>query len=366
MKYIPALDGVRALAVAAVVAHHIFGAGFPGGFIGVDIFFVLSGFLITRLFVIEREKTGTIRLSNFFMRRALRLVPALAVMITVSLVLARLVHGGDRFGHDALEAVFAITYTTNFWLGFFAPPMLGLFDNAWSLAIEEQFYVCWGIGAFALLRFGPRRFAAVVLFVSAMIVLGWRWYLLLAGATPMRIYVGFDTRADELLIGCLGAVLLSLSPAPKMTRYGGLAALVALIATAFCARVYWMSKAAMFVDFAVLITIVSLLSLEVILDVVVNAGSFLSNALSFRPLVYIGSISYGIYLWHWPLLIMAGREGFDDLFWKLVIGAGGSFVMAAVSYRYVERPILALKQRLAPHGILSTKQKLEFLDQSVR
>ena len=161
-----------------------------------DVFFVLSGFLITRLFVIEQESTGTIHLPNFFIRRGLRLIPALGVMVTLILIWAWITRPGPRFERDAFEALFAMTYTTNFLLGFFKPSsLLGLFDNAWSLAVEEQFYIFWGIGAFVLLRFGSLRVAAMVLGVSAIFAYAWRWHLLLTGAEPMRIYVGFDTRS---------------------------------------------------------------------------------------------------------------------------------------------------------------------------
>src|SRR5262249_42995941 len=153
------------------------------------------------------------------------------------------------------------------------------------------FYIFWGIGAFVLLRFASLRVTAIVLGVSAMLIYAWRWYLLLTGAEPMRIYVGFDTRADELLIGCLGALLLPASL--RRTRYGGLAALVALIAIAFCAKAYYVSPTVELMDFAVLMTAVALLTMVLILDLATNACGPLSQALSFRPLVYIGSISYG-------------------------------------------------------------------------
>src|SRR5262249_26789902 len=188
----------------------------------------------------------------------------------------------------------------------------------------------------------------IVLGVSAMLAYAWRWHLLLTGAEPMRIYVGFDTRADELLIGCLGAVLLPAQLSPTMTRYGGLAALVALFAIAFYAKAYYVSPTVELIDFAVLMTAVTLLTLVLILNLATKPGGPLSQALSFRPLVYVGSISYGIYLWHWPLLEMAKDIGFDHLLEKLIIGAFGAFLMAAISYHYVERPVLLLKRHFAP------------------
>ena len=352
MKYIPALDGLRALAITAVLAHHIFGSHFSGGFIGVDVFFVLSGFLITRLFVIEQESTHTIHLPNFFLRRALRLMPALVVMVTLVLILTWFIHDRSRFQHDAFGVLFALTYTTNYWLGIFTPTVHGLFDNAWSLAVEEQFYIFWGFGAFLLLRFTSRRLTAIVLGILAYLVCAWRWHLLSTGAIPVRIYYGFDTRADQLLIGCLGALLLSTHLAPMIAkmRYVGLVALVALIFVAFNAEAFNAHPMAGLTHFGVIMPTVALLTLALILDLTANDGA-LSQALSFRPLVYIGSISYGIYLWHWPLLMIAQEGGLNDLLHKVFIGVCVTFVAAALSFHYVERPIRNLKYRFTPRSI---------------
>jgi peptidoglycan/LPS O-acetylase OafA/YrhL len=359
MKYIPALDGLRAFAVIAVIAHHIFPEILSGGFIGVDVFFVLSGFLITRLFIIERESTGTIDLPKFFIRRALRLMPAFWLMVSVFLIVALITHDRSRFERDLIDALFAVTYTTNFALGILTPAAHGLFDNAWSLAVEEQFYIWWGIGAFVLLRFTSRHVAALVLGASAVFIYAWRLHLLSNGAALMRIYVGFDTRADELLIGCLGAALLptSLAATSSWIRYGGLAALTGLIAIAFYGRAYYLGPDAEQMNFAIVMTVVTFLTIIVIFDLMTNADGLISQVLSSRQLVYIGSISYGMYLWHWPLLVMAKESGFDGPLKKAFIVICVTFTAAALSYHYVERPIRGLKRRFAPRPI--SQKKLE-------
>jgi peptidoglycan/LPS O-acetylase OafA/YrhL len=185
-----------------------------------------------------------------------------------------------------------------------------------------------------------------VLGASAVLVYAWRWHLLSTGASPQRIYNGFDTRADELLIGCLGAILLSAKLVPTLTRYGGLAALFALIGIAFFGKVYWMSPTAEIVHFALMMPAVGLLTLVVILDLVTSVDGLLSRALSIRPLVYIGSISYGIYLWHWPMLIMTRNAIFGGL---------GILLVATLSYYSVERPILGLKHRFARSPLVRGK-----------
>ena len=175
----------------------------------------------------------------------------------------------------------------------------------------------------------------------------WRWHLLLTGAEPMRIYVGFDTRADELLIGCLGAVLLPAQLTPTMTRYGGLAALVALIAIAFYAKAYYVSPTVELMDFAVLMTAVTLLTLMLILNLATNAGGPLSGSFVSAARICRLDLLMRIYLWHWPLLEIAKDIGFDRLLDKLIIGGLGAFLMAAISYHYVERPVLRLKRLFA-------------------
>jgi peptidoglycan/LPS O-acetylase OafA/YrhL len=350
MKHVPAFDGLRGMAILMVVAHHIQGPHFPGGFIGVDLFFVLSGFLITRLFILERTATGRISLRNFFIRRALRLMPALWLMVATVLTLACFT--GTWLERDGVQAIFALSYTMNFWMAAFWPGQNGIFDNAWSLAVEEQFYLCWALGAFVLLRHRGST-AAATLLASMIAFWCWRRYLLFSGADPMRIYVGLDTRADELLAGCAGALLISLPSAGALIRrtmailrYTGVAALVALLALSSSVADYYDTPEAAVRYFLVTMPTVTILALAVILEITEDGTSLSAQLLSSPPLVYLGSISYGIYLWHWPLLVWARDNGFDDLLTTLLFGGIGGGLAASISHRYVERPILGLKHRL--------------------
>ena len=351
MKYIPALDGLRALSALAIVACHVErGSIAQGGFIGVDIFSVLSGFLVTILFIQERERTGTIDLPRFFTRRVLRLMPALWAMVIIVLILTY------PEWPDLHETVLTLTYTENIWLAF-QTSAEGFFAHTWSLGIELQFYICWAFGALLLLRHSPKR-AAVALGIAIFAIYCWRWNLATAEGlygddylrAMMRIYVSIDTRADELLTGCLGALLVSVRPAvvrDALGRYGGILATIGLCVAASVFAPYTTPY------FLVGIPMVSAYSILVILDITLNENGLLARLMSWRPLVYIGTISYGIYLWHIPLLGLLQRTSFDSIGARLIVMFGGTIVIAALSSRFIEKPIRDYGRVLASRPISS-------------
>ncbi len=329
MKYDPSLDGVRAFAVMAVLFFHLPGASpgvglLPGGWIGVDLFFVLSGFLITSILTGEQDKTGTIGLKRFYLRRALRLMPAFAALLLVAMAL-----GASSKSHlpDALQAgFFAATYTMN-WYRAFSDGPVWLLGHSWSLAIEEQFYLVWP--ATLLLVKARQRSKVVVLLLVA--VIAWRSWLLLHGASPDRIYYGFDTRADALLIGCL----LAVSPATfPRSLLAGTTALAIIVFTAFVAvRV---SPFTQFVGMPVIAMAAAVLIAGL------RGGNALARGFAWPPFAFTGRISYGLYLWHLPVLDVVSAK-FPGVPGVALIAL--SYLAAVLSFFAIERPFLKLKSR---------------------
>ncbi|HMC42236.1 MAG TPA: acyltransferase family protein, partial [Acidimicrobiales bacterium] len=345
LRHMPALDGLRALAVTAVVAYHL---GLPwarGGYLGVDLFFVLSGFLITGLLAGERATNGGVRLGAFYARRAQRLLPALF------LVLAAVEAFSARTGMTTAslrgDVASALGYVAN-WR--FITAGRGYFDqfsvpsplrHTWSLAIEEQYYLLWPLLLLALLRLvrGSRRRAAgatVAMALASALAMALLYH---PGADPSRAYYGTDSRCFALLLGsALALVLSSAGPASVWTRRALHAAGAAALAALGLASVTvadssgWMYRGG-FLAVAVLaaVTVASISRSE--------AGP-LGTFLSARPLRWLGQRSYGVYLWHWPVIVLLTRSQTGLSGWYLR-GAQVTVTLAAsaLSYRLVELPI---------------------------
>lgn len=344
LGYVPALDGVRGIAIALVVAFHAY--HWPvGGFLGVHVFFVLSGFLITSLLLDEWTQNGRISLRSFYVRRALRLAPALAVFISVYLAVqtARELITPEALAlpaaaKGALAGAFYVSNIVQAAGAHFAVSVVHL----WSLAAEEQFYVLWPITLVGLLALGARRrgFAA---FLGAVIVLlvVHRLRLTLDGADWRRLYLAPDTTFDPLLIGCLTAVWFVSGRLPRplqsrtfLTVLGVIAgvggAVVALTLGNQDRELYLGPLTAFAAAVAVLILIA-----------VTRPEGPLARVLRVRPLVYLGRISYSLYLWHLIALELAWR-GLDA---PTELGILMGLAAAAASYHLVEQPFLRRKRR---------------------
>ncbi len=348
------LDGMRALAVALVVAYHVFPQWWlRGGFIGVDVFFVISGFLITTLLLDESDATGRIRLAAFWLRRARRLLPALALLITVCATAAWVV-GGDVLVKMGTQILGAATFSYN-WVSisagthYFSQDTPELFRNLWSLAVEEQFYVLWPL-VLPLLLLLPRAWlrAGVALAAAAASAI-WMGALVTGGTDPTRAYFGTDSHAFGILIGVALAFVvrrvvrtpaewMSRVPARAVTLAAGALAVAGIVAVATLPAV---TGAASFPGAMLAASILTAIAIAC----GVWPGSWFGRAIDVQPLKWLGDRSYGVYLWHWPLLVLlvawtqgTGPEAGVPLPLGLAVLAL-TLVAAELSYRLVERPV---------------------------
>ena len=356
-KYLPSIDSLRALAVLAVIIYHVDVNYLPGGFLGVDLFFVLSGYLISSLIIKEYRKTGSLNLYNFYIRRARRLLPAVYFMITVGLVVMVLFNE-VLLRKSHLDAIFGYIYSSNWWYIFHK---LDYFDSfgaqspfkhLWSLAIEEQFYMIFPLlfllvnrkkkskdGTFKL----NKNFLYVVL---GLILVSLIAHILLFDINNIsRIYFGTDTRAFSLLVGVVGAILypmerLHTKVTPQQNLIYSVISLVS-IATLITVMIYtseyntWLYRGGF-----LLVAILGLI-------VIISSGkqhTVMARLLSFKPVVFIGKISYSLYLWHFPILVLTtpvAEIGNTNIYFA-ILRVILTFVVAIVSYVFVETPIRKL------------------------
>ncbi|GLJ79542.1 acyltransferase family protein [Microbacterium imperiale] len=350
---IAGLDGLRALAVLLVVLAHLFPAGpLRNGYIGVDVFFVLSGFLITSLLLRESARHGRIRLRRFWARRARRLLPALVAVVTVSASLAWVV-GGDVLVDMGRQVVGAATFSYN-WVslaggtGYFAATDPELFRNLWSLAVEEQFYLVWPLVLPLFLLLPGRRSRTAVASLLAAASAAWAVVSLSSGADLTRVYFGTDTHAFGLLLGVALAFLLQGAVARRASIAGvgpvwgvvvGSLAVAGLVATAVIT-----GAGDAGVTFPLSSIVASLLT-AVAVAVAAWPGSWFGRALDIAPLRWIGERSYAIYLWHWPLVVLATFRltgAGPDVAVPVSVGLAvlvATLALSAGSYHWLEQPV---------------------------
>ena len=372
VPYLPGLDGMRALAVVAVILYHTNNGWLPGGFIGVEVFFVISGYLITLLLIGEHEKTGRIALKEFWMRRARRLLPALFLMMALLMVYSAIFER-DTLGKLRGDVIAGVAYITNWYQIWTGAGYTALLDFAplrhlWSLAVEEQFYLIWPLVMVALMRLGRRRLPEISrwLVLTALllaVITGLLYHPGQLGTPDVApeafwsvgghsvskmdaLYLSTFTRATGLLLGAALAMIwrpVAVMRGPirdKGLLLDGLAVLGlgALGALAWFLHVQvdgradpWLFRGGFLAtDFATLLVIAA----------VTHRGAKMGMFLGAQPLHWIGTRSYGLYLYHWPIFeIIRGNAGATLTVPEFVGAMVLTCVITELSYRYVEMPI---------------------------
>lgn len=341
-KRIPVLDGLRGFAILLVVAHHqLIPVPLSGGFLGVDLFFVLSGFLITTLLVEEFDAAGSISLRRFYTRRVLRLAPALLLYLLVSLIVV-LRTDPAQFKTSLQLVGLSLVYMTNWRMAFSPSPTLDPTAIIWSLSIEEQFYVLWPPVLFALLFFRvKRRYLITGLAVVILGVMVHRYLLWNEGVNLHRLYYGTDSRADAPLIGCLIALIPFRLFEGASRRVVQTISFVAILA--FAIMVYELDFSSPFL-YRGGYTLVAILAALMTWTVTVAPAQPFAAVFGWSPLRWLGKISYGFYLWHWLMLkttTFYAWFGAADPWVRFLVTIG----VSAASFYVIEMPFNRMKSR---------------------
>jgi peptidoglycan/LPS O-acetylase OafA/YrhL len=349
----PGLDGLRGVAVLAVMLYHFHATRgwFPGGSLGVDLFFVLSGFLITTLLLEERSKTGTVSLFAFYQRRARRLLPALMAFLAVFTAITII---AQQPGTDRLPVTVATSqfYVFN-WLDDFGGVWTPGAGHLWSLSVEEQFYLLWPVAMIAALRTGPRALLvmSLVLFVTAASLPGW------SGRGYGELYSGTDFRAQELMAGAILAQLrFSGLVTPSIVNRVSFRAAMVLSVMFFVVFIHSLESRVEFL-YAGLYTATAVFG-----TVIVCAALYApSRILTSRAMRYVGTRSYALYLWHHAIVFWLRDL---DAVPQLALSVGLSFAAAEISWRLVEvrgsylfNVLNVVRERLKPSNAESTRAR---------
>ncbi|MDN5316290.1 MAG: hypothetical protein PWR08_414 [Thermoanaerobacterium sp.] len=348
VRYMAGLDGLRAIAVLAVIGYHLNLSFMQGGFLGVSIFFVLSGYLITNIISSEWERSGKVDLKNFWLRRMRRLFPALFIMVVLVVCYVTLFDPG-RLTSIKGDAITSILYINNWWLIFhkvsyfakFGPP--STFGNLWSLAVEGQFYLIWPLVLIISFKYLKKKryivFLTLLLAIASALAMG---MLYEPGMDPSRVYYGTDTRVFGLLLGSALALIL---PSDKLSSNMSRNKRLILDAIGFLSilAIFLMFVYVNQYDTFVYRGGMFLLSIVAAVTIAVSAHqeSLLGKALGCFPLRWLGARSYGVYLWYFPVLILTSpavdTEGINPI--RAVLQIFLIILISALSWRYIEDPI---------------------------
>jgi len=330
------------MAITMVLLCHgrIAGQGF--GFIGVNTFFVLSGFLITSLLAAEWDRSGRIHFAHFYIRRALRLLPALGVMLAAFIVFFLVTMPPNQFRPELTGSLAALFYFKN-WAHILGWPTGVFFGHTWSLSIEEQFYLLWPLLLLCLLRYQKRQSALCWILLGVALSMAIRFFYStgtdIANSNPDRLTAGPDTRADSLLLGCFAGLALTSKQVPQTPRFRSVINAIAPLALAGL-----LLLAAVDVLRPWMIcwgwSLASALAMILILALV-PGESPLQRLFENPALVYLGRISYGLYLWHYPVLMAMQQHRWP---WEHLLYVPVVLVPVLLSYYLVERPCLRLKR----------------------
>lgn len=347
-RYISGLDGLRAISVLAVILYHLHIDGIDGGFLGVTVFFVLSGYLITDLLVNEYEKTGRIDLKTFWIKRFRRLLPALIIMLIVIGAWITLFQRSYLVGLRG-EIIAAFAYISNWYYVFqeqsyftkFAPP--SPLQHMWSLAVEEQFYIVWPLLMLLALKFIPSKgkiavFILLLSFASAEAMA----FMFTPDVDPSRVYFGTDTRAFSILLGAALALVwpsakLSKNVTSELKKTLNIAGIVSLLS--LVAMMMFIKEDGSFLYYGGMYLASAVTA--VLIAVIVHPASSVGRIFSFKPLLWIGVRSYGIYVWHFPIIVLLGiavkTESISST--KIFMALLLTFIFSSLSFQYIEEPI---------------------------
>lgn len=355
LGYRPGLDGLRGISILAVMFVHggLFWMG-QGGFLGVDIFFVLSGFLITSLLLEEWNQTGSISFRNFYMRRALRLLPPLVLLIALCLAVVTFFPPRDGTLAAAKSILVALFYLSNWMPGQVYPPLF----HTWSLGIEEQFYILWPIVLFLFLWLKAGRRSIVIFLVLSIAAIavhrGMLWHDL-KGLDRNLVYTRLDARTDSLLVGCIVGILISrIALIEQKWVVSSISVLAVLSAAGMGYLLLTISSTSGFLYYGGF-TLIALMVAIVIAHLFVAPGRLFTLVLELPALRWFGRLSYGLYLWHLPIYVLYDnlfpRFGFRSYTLTIVLPFLIKFIVSvaisSLSFYLLEQPILKLKKRFS-------------------
>lgn len=341
------IDGLRAIAVLSVLLFHAGVEAFSGGFVGVDIFFVISGYLITT--IIHREvEAGTFSLTRFYERRFRRILPAAAVVVVAVLIAGELLFPLHHQGSLARSAVAAALFSSNIFFflesGYFTDPASTLpLLHTWSLAVEEQFYLAFPLVMLLIAKFGRERYATWLLVLSVVSLVS---CVLITQSNVSAAFYLSPTRAWELLAG--GLLAINALPALQDQRKREFVSLAGILMLSLSVLTF--SELTIFPGLAALLPVVGT---AMLIHSGAHGQTVVSRCLSVRPLVFVGLISYSLYLWHWPVVVFAQYYSVVALT-PTAIGLVlcTSFALAVVSWRYVETPFRKKQLAAEPRHML--------------
>ncbi len=348
LGYRPELDGVRGVSILLVLGLHFIPKVIPGGYFGVEVFFVLSGFLITTLLLQEWERKGSISLKDFYFRRALRLGPALIFYLLLLGGYAFLFLKKEHTAEIYTGILLTLSYVSNWIIALKPDYPLGILAITWSLAVEEQFYLLWPLTLFFLLNKKlSRRWIVIIIVSGLLMIIVHRYWLWHSGASFRRLYYSTDTRADGLMLGCLSGCLVSWGLMPK-TRFFELGMKVLALGSAlFLGYLVFTIKSSNPILFKGVFAFATMTIAIVLTVLIVWPAALAFLPLKFPPLVWIGRISYGLYLWHWPVRGFIFGASQEPSTKQIITAVILSFAITTFSFYCVEKPFLTLKKRLS-------------------
>lgn len=345
-RYMPGLDGVRAVAVIAIIIYHLNPQWLSGGFLGVDTFFVISGYLITSLLLTEYHNTGKIELMSFWLRRVKRLIPAVLFLVMGVIVLS-LIFMPTEIQKVRADSIAAIFYVSNWWyimqnVDYFEQFAVQPLKHLWSLAIEEQFYLVFPIVLLSLLSFIRRlksiRIIFLILLVISMIAM---MVLYVPNENVARVYFGTDTRIQTLLMGVLLALVwppfqLKAKVKRQMRTMIDTAGVVGLAILFICFKFVSETNSILYYGGFFLISMVTLL----VIASSVHPSGYFAKFLGNKVFTFIGSRSYSLYLWHYPIIVLIHHQFVQGQIPPLVyvVEILLMVLMAEFSYKFIEQP----------------------------